>query len=53
MDLILERIGGCNVILYAKPGREGFYLKQGFRPMKTGLARFKRQEAMRDKGFTE
>ena len=53
MDHILSRVSHCNVILYASPGKEGFYQKQGFRKMKTGMAYFKKSEAMRKSGFTE
>jgi ribosomal protein S18 acetylase RimI-like enzyme len=50
---ILTRLSQCNVILYASPGREGFYQKLGFRRMRTGMALFANNEAMRDAGFTE
>jgi hypothetical protein len=50
---ILSQVSHCNVILYASPGKEGFYHKQGFRKMKTGMAHFKESEAMRKNGFTE
>lgn len=53
MERILERVDGCNVILYAAPGKEGFYRKLGFSRMKTGMARFAHESAMRAKGFTE
>jgi ribosomal protein S18 acetylase RimI-like enzyme len=53
MDNILSQVSHCNVILYASPGKEGFYQKQGFRRMKTGMAHFKKSEAMRESGFTE
>jgi ribosomal protein S18 acetylase RimI-like enzyme len=53
MDNILSRLSHCNVILYASPGKEGFYQKHGFRKMKTGMARFKKGAAMRERGFTE
>jgi ribosomal protein S18 acetylase RimI-like enzyme len=39
------------IILYANPGKEGFYGKLGFRKMKTAMAIFKNEEkAIRD-GF--
>ncbi len=50
---ILGRLPECNIILYASPGKEGFYEKQGFRKMKTGMARFMNPEPMRERGFTE
>ena len=53
MDVILDRISHCNMILYASPGKEGFYQKFGFRRLKTGMGRFIHDVAMRDKGFTE
>lgn len=53
MRRILERLPGCNVILYASPGKEDFHRKLGFRLMKTGMAAFSKGQAMADKGFTE
>ena len=53
LEHILSQVSHCNVILYASPGKEGFYLKQGFRKMKTGMANFKNAAAMRQSGFTE
>ena len=53
MKKILERLAGCNIMLYATPGREGFYEKLGWRRMKTGMARFNHPEKMKAKGFTE
>ena len=50
---ILDRLPGCNVILYASPGKEDFYRKLGLRRMKTGMARFQNPDAMAQKGFTE
>ncbi|MGE4538523.1 MAG: GNAT family N-acetyltransferase [Desulfovibrio sp.] len=53
MRNLLDAVAGCNVILYAAPGKEGFYRKQGFSNMRTGMAKFVKAEAMREKGFTE
>lgn len=53
MDEILISVSQCNVILYASPGKEGFYQKHGFRKMKTGMAVFKKSQSMQDRGFTE
>ena len=50
---LLAKVPGCNVILYATPGKEGFYEKQGFRKMKTGLAYFINRNGMQKRGFTE
>ena len=53
MNNILSRLTDCNVILYASPGKEGFYQTLGFRKMKTGMACFKKSQAMKARGFTE
>jgi ribosomal protein S18 acetylase RimI-like enzyme len=53
MEKILERLSGCNVILYARPGKEEFYRRLGLRKMKTGMALFRNPEKMAEKGFTE
>ncbi len=53
MENILSDLKACNIILYASPGREGFYEKQGFLKMKTGMAYFRNSELMKDRGFTE
>ncbi len=50
---LLAKVSGFNVILYATPGKEGFYEKQGFRKMKTGLAYFINPNDMQKRGFTE
>ncbi|MGE5621119.1 MAG: GNAT family N-acetyltransferase [archaeon] len=51
MDRILKKVSHCNVILYASPGKEGFYLKQGFSAMKTGMALFLNPAKMKEKGM--
>lgn len=53
MESLLTRLSHCNVILYASPGKEGFYTTLKFRRMKTGMALFNNSEAMAEKGFTE
>ncbi len=53
LKAILGRLEGCNVILYAAPGKEGFYRQLGFDKMKTGMARFTNPERMKARGFTE
>jgi len=53
MKSILAQISNCNVILYASPGKEGFYQKHEFRKMKTGMALFQDSTSMRKRGFTE
>lgn len=51
MRHILEKVSHCNVILYASPGKEGFYSKLGFSAMKTGMAFFLNPVKMREKGM--
>lgn len=53
MNKIISKISHCNIILYATPGKEGFYQKLGFRKMRTGMAHFIKSEPMRERGFTE
>jgi len=53
MDAIMSDIPHCNVILYASPGKEGFYKTFGFQKMRTGMARFHDSEKMKQRGFTE
>ena len=53
LKTIITRLPGCNIILYASPGKEGFYIQHGFRKMKTGMASFKNAEKMAENGFTE
>lgn len=53
IEPVLSQISHCNVILYASPGKEGFYQKLGFRKMKTGMAHFLKSAAMAERGFTE
>lgn len=43
----------CNFILYASPGKEGFYKKLNFKKMKTGMALFTNPQRMVDNGFIE
>ena len=53
LQAILDRLSHCNVILYASPGKEGFYRKLGFRGLKTGMAMFTNSAAMADRGYTD
>lgn len=53
MERILEKVNHCNVILYASPGREKFYVKLGFRLMKTAMAKYLRPDIMEEKGFIQ
>ena len=53
MEHIVKSLPGCSFILFASPGKEPFYEKLNFRKMKTGMALFVKQDAMREKGFTD
>lgn len=50
---LLSRLAHCNVILYASPGREGFYERHGFARMNTGMALFLDMASKRSGGFIE
>jgi GNAT superfamily N-acetyltransferase len=50
---IQSRLPHCHLILYASPGKEGFYQTLNFRRMKTGMALFQNAAAMAERGFTE
>lgn len=50
---IREELPGYNLILYASPGKEDFYRKNGFFKMRTAMAYFEDAESRRDKGFIE
>ncbi|WDP91923.1 MAG: GNAT family N-acetyltransferase [Desulfobacter sp.] len=50
---LLSALPECNVILYASPGKEGFYENLNFKRMKTGMAYFLNRDRMTAKGFTE
>jgi len=43
--------GHSKIILYANPGKEGFYAKLGFAKMKTAMAMFKNQEQAMEWGL--
>ena len=51
VQTIMDRLKHCNLILYASPGKEGFYKNLGFGAMKTGMALFTSAQAMEK--FTE
>ncbi|AMK12948.1 GNAT family N-acetyltransferase [Pseudodesulfovibrio indicus] len=38
MQGMMERLNTANVVLWAVPGKEGFYARFGFRPMLTAMA---------------
>lgn len=53
--LIIENIVNntptCNFILYASPGKEGFYEALGFSKLKTGMGLFINTEIMKSRNF--
>ena len=55
--LIIENIINdnptCNFILYASPGKEGFYESLGFKKLKTGMGLFVNMERMKSRNFIE
>lgn len=53
MKKIMNLLSQCNIIIYASPGKEGFYQRLGFRKMKTGMALFRKGSVMAERGFTE
>jgi GNAT superfamily N-acetyltransferase len=53
MEQISDKLSHCNLILFARPGKESFYAKQRFCRMKTGMACFKDSATMRELGFIE
>lgn len=55
---IIERLrdrsaGHRKIILYANPGKEGFYAKLGFRRMRTAMAIFANQDRAIETGLVE
>lgn len=53
IEEIKKELPNCSLILYASPGKEGFYEKLGFSRMKTGMAYFDNERVMRDRGFID
>ncbi|ACS81104.1 GNAT family N-acetyltransferase [Maridesulfovibrio salexigens] len=53
MTAMMEKLGAVNVILYAVPGKEGFYKKFGFTPMLTAMGCFKDEAGMIERGYLE
>lgn len=53
LDELHKDLQGYNIILYASPSKEGFYQKNGYAKMRTGMGRFANQESMRERGFLE
>jgi len=53
LEHLLQKVRDCNAILYANPGKEGFYGRLGFRRLTTGMGRFLRPGRMEEKGMIE
>lgn len=53
VNSIVNSLPQCSFILYATPGKEGFYEKLNFKKMKTGMALFRDADIMQMYGFTE
>lgn len=51
IENIIKATPTCNFILYASPGKEGFYESLGFRKLKTGMGLFIDMERMKNKNF--
>lgn len=50
---LLEKLPVQNIILFAAPGREGFYEKCGFKRMLTGMAVFEPRLGDPERGYLE
>jgi ribosomal protein S18 acetylase RimI-like enzyme len=53
METLQEGLTGMNILLYANPTAQNFYSKLGYSKMLTGMARFKNEDIMRQRGFIE
>ncbi|WP_319764705.1 GNAT family N-acetyltransferase [Maridesulfovibrio sp.] len=51
MTAMMERLGSVSTILYAVPGKEGFYKKMGFIPMLTAMGCFQDEAGMIERGY--
>ena len=51
IETIIKNTPTCNFILYASPGKDGFYESLGFRRLKTGMGLFIDMEGMKSKNF--
>lgn len=51
MKALLVKLPVHSVILYAVPGKEGFYEKLGFYRLKTGMGKFTYPSILREKGY--
>ena len=51
IENIISNTPTCNFILYASPGKEGFYEALGFSKLKTGMGLFINTERMKSRNF--
>ncbi len=51
MNALMERLPQGKALIYAVPGKEGFYRKLGFEMLLTGMGRFSDPEKAREKGY--
>jgi len=51
LQAMLDRLDTPTVVLWAVPGKQGFYKKFGFHPMLTAMGRFEDAEATAAKGY--
>jgi len=50
---IIDKLPVSSIILFAVPGKEGFYEKLDFKRLKTGMGKFKNSAGMRANGYIE
>jgi ribosomal protein S18 acetylase RimI-like enzyme len=48
---LMDGLAVGSTILVSVPGREPFYARQGFAPLKTAMARYREPERARDAGY--
>lgn len=53
VETLHQDLTEMNVILFANPGKEGFYRQFGYSRLLTGMARFVHADVLRQKGFIE
>jgi predicted N-acetyltransferase YhbS len=53
MHFLAGKSKAPSILLYAVPGREGFYAKLGYRKMKTAMAKFPDPEMRQKSGYIE
>lgn len=51
--MLCARVPVDNIILYAVPGREGFYERLGFKKMRTAMARLNEAMSAPERGYLE